>query len=241
MEIMIMSLEIRNLYKIFDNVSLFSDFNIALQEGTITCILGPSGCGKTTLLNIIGDIIKPDSGRLSGFREKRVSYIFQDPRLLPWKTVQENIGFVLGKDVPADQRNKITGQLIRLMELEDFAGYYPSRLSGGMRQRVSIARAFAYPSDLILMDEPLKGLDIKLKLNLIRIFSHTWQTDKRTVIFVTHDVDEALLLGNDIIVLSRPPAQIILNKKVDLPLENRSPDSESLKELRRSLMNALGN
>jgi NitT/TauT family transport system ATP-binding protein len=235
-----MSLEIKDLHKKFDNVSLYSDFSITFNEGTITCILGPSGCGKTTLLNIIGDIIKPDKGHLSGFKGKTISYIFQDPRLLPWKTVEENIGFVLRKDMPSEERKKITEQLIRLMELEDFAGYYPSRLSGGMRQRVSIARAFAYPSDIILMDEPLKGLDIKLKLNLIRIFSRMWQTDKRTVIFVTHDVDEALLLGNEIMVFSRPPARIVLNNKVDLSFDKRSTDSESLKELRQSLMNALG-
>lgn len=236
-----MSLEIKNLCKKFDNLILFSDFNISFQEGTITSILGPSGCGKTTLLNIIGDIIRPDSGHLSGFKEKTVSYIFQDPRLLPWKTVKENIGFVLRRDIPEEERKKITEQLIRLMELEDFAGFYPGKLSGGMRQRVSIARAFAYPSDIILMDEPLKGLDIKLKLNLIRIFSRMWQSDKRTVIFVTHDVDEALLLGNDIIVLSRAPAQIITKKQIDLPFEKRSLDSGIFKELERSLMNALGN
>lgn len=236
-----MSLEIKGLYKQFDSLSLYSDFDITFQEGTITCILGPSGCGKTTLLNIIGDIIKPDSGNLSGFKEKSISYIFQDPRLLPWKTVEENIGFVLKTDMPAEKRNKITAQLIRLMELEEFAGFYPSKLSGGMRQRVSIARAFAYPSDIILMDEPLKELDIKLKSTLIRFFSRIWQTDKRTVIFVTHDVDEALLLGNEIIVLSRPPVQIMLNKHIDLPAEKRSPDSDSLKELKQSLLEALGN
>ena len=236
-----MSLEIKALYKKYDTISLFSDFNISFQEGTITCILGPSGCGKTTLLNIIGDIIKPDSGQLTGFREKTASYIFQDPRLLPWKTVEENIGFVLSKDMPAEERKKITRQLIRLMELENFASYYPSKLSGGMRQRVSIARAFAYPSDIILMDEPLKGLDIKLKLNLIRIFSQMWLTDKRTVIFVTHDVDEALLLGNDIIVLSRPPVKIITKKQLDLPFEERRLDSDSFRELKRNLLSALGN
>ncbi|MDX9946971.1 MAG: ABC transporter ATP-binding protein [Bacteroidales bacterium] len=236
-----MSLEIKGLNKKFDNLSLFSDFSIEFQEGTITCILGPSGCGKTTLLNIIGDTIKPDSGQLSGFRGKTISYIFQDPRLLPWKTVEENIDFVLTREMPADQRHRITGQLIRLMELEDFAGFYPSKLSGGMRQRVSIARAFAYPSEIILMDEPLKGLDIKLKLNLIRIFSRMWQADKRTVIFVTHDVDEALLLGSDIIVLSRAPARIIHKKQIDIPFENRSLESDYFRELEKNLMIALGN
>ncbi len=236
-----MSLEIKGLYKKFDNLSLFSDFSIEFQEGTITSILGPSGCGKTTLLNIIGDTIKPDSGQLSGFSGKTISYIFQDPRLLPWKTVEENIDFVLGRDMAAVQRKKITDQLIKLMELEDFAAYYPSKLSGGMRQRVSIARAFAYPSEIILMDEPLKGLDIKLKLNLIRIFSRMWQADKRTVIFVTHDVDEALLLGSDIIVLSRAPARIILKKQIDIPFEKRSLESDYFRELEKSLMIALGN
>lgn len=236
-----MSLEIKALYKNFGNISVFEDFNIAFHEGTISCILGPSGCGKTTLLNIMGGIVKPDSGHLSGFSEKAMSYIFQDPRLLPWKTVEENIDFVLERDMPEEQRHKITGQLIRLMELEDFADYYPSRLSGGMRQRVSIARAFAYPSDVILMDEPLKGLDIKLKLNLIRIFSRMWQADKRTVIFVTHDVDEALLLGSDVIVLSRPPAKIMLNEQVDIPFERRSLDSGSLKDMEQRMMAALGN
>jgi len=236
-----MSLEIKNLHKNFGNISLFRDFSIAFQEGTITCILGPSGCGKTTLLNIMGGIIKADSGQLSGFNEKAISYIFQDPRLLPWLTVGENIEFVLKGDMPAEQRHKVTGQLIRLMELEDFAGYYPSKLSGGMRQRVSIARAFAYPSNVILMDEPLKGLDIKLKQNLIRIFSRMWQADRRTVIFVTHDVDEALLLGSDIIVLSRPPAMIMLNERVDIPYETRSLDSGSLKDMEQRMMTALGN
>ncbi len=236
-----MRLEIKDLHKKFGDLTLFSDFSIEFHEGTITSILGPSGCGKTTLLNIIGDVIKPDSGQLSGFSEKTISYIFQDPRLLPWKTVRENIDFVLGRDMPAEERKKITDQLIRLMELEDFAAYYPSKLSGGMRQRVSIARAFAYPSEIILMDEPLKGLDIKLKLSLIRIFSRMWQADKRTVIFVTHDVDEALLLGSDIIVLSRAPARVLFKKQIEIPFENRSLESDYFRELEKDLMTALGN
>ena len=235
-----MSLEIKGLYKDFDEISLFRDFSIVFTEGTITCILGPSGCGKTTLLNIIGNIIKPDRGTLAGFDEKVISYIFQDPRLLPWKTVKGNIEFVLSKDMPADERGKLTDRFIRLVELDGFAGYYPSKLSGGMRQRVSIARAFACYSDIILMDEPLKGLDIKLKLNLIETFSRIWQADKRTVIFVTHDVDEALLLGNEIVVLSQAPVKIVASQKVEIAITNRSPDSNYLKELKQILLNALG-
>ncbi len=235
-----MSLEIKGLYKDFGEISLFRDFNINFPEGTITCILGPSGCGKTTLLNIIGKIIKPDRGTLAGFDGKVFSYIFQDPRLLPWKTVKDNIEFVLSNDLPKEERAELTDRFIRLVELESFSGFYPSKLSGGMRQRVSIARAFAFPSDVILMDEPLKGLDIKLKLNLIQTFSRIWQADKRTVIFVTHDVDESLLLGNEIIVLSQAPVKIVANHKVEIPVINRSPDSDYLAELKQRLLNDLG-
>ena len=235
-----MSLEIKGLYKDFNEVSLFRDFSIDFPEGTITCILGPSGCGKTTLLNIIGNIILPDRGTLTGFDGKVISYIFQDPRLLPWKTVEGNIEFVLNKGLPVEERGKLINRFIRLVELDGFAGFYPQKLSGGMRQRVSIARAFAYPSDIILMDEPLKGLDIKLKLNLIRTFSRIWEADKRTVIFVTHDVDEALLIGNEIIVLSQAPAKIKAHQKVEIPITDRSPESDYLKELKQILLNALG-
>lgn len=236
-----MSLEIKGLYKDFNEISLFRNFSIDIPEKTITCILGPSGCGKTTLLNIIGKLINPDSGSLSGFDRMTVSYIFQEPRLLPWKTVRSNIEFVLNKDLSISERQKRVNQVIRLVEMEDFSGYYPLKLSGGMRQRVSIARAFAFPSDLILMDEPLNGLDIKLKLNLIRTFSQIWQADKRTVIFVTHDVDEAILLGDEIVVFSPAPVQIITHKKIETPILNRSLDSEYLKKLKKYLLDELKN
>lgn len=221
-------------------MTVFSDFHLSIPLGQITCILGPSGCGKTTLLNIIGGITKPDSGSLLGFEGKKMSCIFQDPRLLPWKTAEENIAFVLTRQSGEAARKKITSRFIRLVDLEGFADYYPSKLSGGMRQRVSIARAFAYPSDIILMDEPLKGLDITLKLNLIKAFSRIWSSDRRTVIFVTHDVEEALLLGNKIFVLSRSPVRIVAHEIVRTPMSERSPDTTNLKELKKVLQKALG-
>lgn len=235
-----MSLEIKNLYKNFGEISIFSDFSAVFDEGTITCILGPSGCGKTTLLNIAGNIIKPDKGTLTGFDGRVISYIFQDPRLLPWKTVRGNIEFVLDRNLTVEERRKIADRFISLVELDGFEDFYPSKLSGGMRQRVSIARAFAFPSDIILMDEPLKGLDVKLKMNLIQTFSQIWLNDKRTVIFVTHDVDEALMQGNEIIVLSRPPAAIIERLKIGVPVTERSSRPEMLKEVKQLLLNALG-
>ncbi|MCF8359498.1 MAG: ABC transporter ATP-binding protein [Prolixibacteraceae bacterium] len=235
-----MSLQVKGLKKEFDSITVFRDFNIAFPESSITCILGPSGCGKTTLLNILGKIIQPTDGELTGFDGKNFSYIFQEPRLLPWKTVEGNIEFVISREIPAKERKEITGQFIQLVELDAFADFYPHKLSGGMRQRVSIARAFAYPSDIILMDEPLKGLDVALKQNLIRAFSRIWQTDRRTVIFVTHDVDEALLLGNEIVVFSKAPVDIKLRQKVDLPLASRSLESDNLKKLKRALLRELG-
>ncbi len=231
--------ELKNISKAYGEITLFDDFSIAFEEGKITCILGPSGCGKTTLLNIIGGIVPPDSGSVNGFADHRISYIFQDPRLLPWKTVRENIGFILPHDLPEEERKSITNRFIRLVELENFADFYPAKLSGGMRQRVSIARAFAFPSEVILMDEPLKGLDIKLKLNLIRTFSRIWETDRRTVIFVTHDVEESLLLSNEILVMSPPPVHVVTSRKVTVPVPDRSLASPFLTEMKNGLIAAL--
>jgi len=234
-----MSLQIKNLNKKFNGVTLFRDFNIIFPEDQIMCILGPSGCGKTTLLNILGKTILPDSGTLIGFEGKLFSYIFQEPRLLPWKTVRGNTEFVLSRAIPAGERKKQAEQLIKLVELENFIDYYPSQLSGGMRQRVSIARAFACPSDIILMDEPLNGLDIALKKNMIRWFSQIWKADRRTVIFVTHDIDEALFLGEEIVVFSQPPVKILAHEKFHEPVDKRRADMPEFKKLKEKLLGYL--
>ncbi|MBN2773986.1 MAG: ABC transporter ATP-binding protein [Prolixibacteraceae bacterium] len=235
-----MGLQVKNLSKSYNGNIIYRDFNIDFTEGTITSILGPSGCGKTTLLNIIGKITNPNRGSLIGFEDKLISYIFQEPRLLPWKTVRGNIEFVMNRDLTAGVRRSQAEQLIRLVELEKYSDYYLSHLSGGMRQRVSIARAFASPSEIILMDEPLKGLDIALKQNLIRAFSKIWKADRRTVIFVTHDVDEAILLGNEIVVLSQAPVKIVAHERITKPDENPELETPHLKKLKQILIKALG-
>ena len=210
-----MSLTLKKIGKKYDGVEIYKDFDLTLNEGIITCIMGSSGCGKTTLLNMIGGLIKPDSGLMEGFEGKRFSYVFQETRLLPWKTVEGNLDFVLDHSLPKEERKALTDNLLKMVKMEAFANYYPSQLSGGMAQRVSIARAFAVPSDIILMDEPFSGIDINLKQAMLQHFLEIWKNDRRTILYVTHDVDEALLLSNEIVVFSKAPVKIVLQTHVD--------------------------
>lgn len=234
-----MSIAINNLNMHFDELTLFNNFTFEFAEGTISCILGPSGCGKTTLLNIIGGLQKPQSGHVLGIDKKSISYIFQEPRLLPWRTVQQNIELVLANAYDEPNRRQVAQKFIDLVELNGFENYYPSQLSGGMRQRVSIARAFAYPSDLILMDEPLKGLDVKLKLTLIKAFARIWKADKRSVLFVTHDVDEALLLGHNIVVFNHVPIAVELQQTIADSITSRDLSTQKFLALKNELLSVL--
>lgn len=198
-------LQLIGINKKFGEHTIYSDFNLELREGVTTCILGPSGCGKTTLLNIIGGLLTPDAGTLKGFDNKRLAYIFQEPRLLPWKTVRQNIEFV--------SNNNQIDEFLKFVDLQDFADKYPSQLSGGMSQRVSIARALAVKPDIILMDEPFSSLDINLKKNIIEKFKQILETERKTMICVTHDIDEALTMGDDIFVLSKWPVKVVFERK----------------------------
>lgn len=184
-------IEIKNLSKSYPNVPLYENFNLSLEEGKITCLLGSSGCGKTTLLNAIAGLTKYDGN----IPKLKCSYIFQTPPLVPNLTVFRNLLLVCRDE------QKIFSMLKRV-GLEDKAKSYPVNLSGGEAQRVAIARAFLYKSDILLMDEPLASLDLKMKKQIIELFFEIWKEDGRTVLAVTHDVDEAAAIAQRIIVLS---------------------------------------
>jgi len=189
--------QIKNLYKAYDKNTVLENLNMNFMKNKITVVTGPSGCGKTTLLNIISGIEKPDSGEVI-MRDNSISYIFQEDRLLPQLTVYQNIAFVLKSNMKQVDMNSIIDKYLTLVKLTEAKDKFPSQLSGGMKRRVAIARAFAYKSRLLLMDEPFKGLDDKLKKEIIEQFLRVYSEDKRTIIFVTHDMKEAELLGDTI-------------------------------------------
>ena len=183
-------LEIKNLTKKYGDLSVYDNFNLSIEEGKIIGILGESGSGKTTLLNCIAGLT-PFEGNV---KKLKCSYVFQTPRLVLNLTVRENLKLIC-KD-----ENKI-GNMLEKVHLEDKAESFPIKLSGGQAQRVSLARAFLYDSDIILMDEPLSSLDLRLKKEITDLFLSLWQEDKRTAIYVTHDIDEAVCIAHRIIIL----------------------------------------
>lgn len=184
-------IEFKNVSKFYGENAVYKNFSFSLEEGAVTCILGESGSGKTTLLNMLAGLT-PYQGEITP--RVKCSYVFQEPRLVPSLTVFGNLGLVC-RD----------GDRIRTMlaavGLEGREGAYPRELSGGQAQRVSLARAFLYPSEVILMDEPFSSLDIALKVKMAALFLGLWRSEKRTAVFVTHDVDEAAMLANRVVVL----------------------------------------
>lgn len=233
-------MEIKHISKSFPGPSgrltVFRDFSITLPEQEITVILGASGCGKTTLLNLLARFITPESGTITG-NEGSISYLFQEPRLLPWRTVARNISLVLETHVH-DQTvlKQRTSHVLSLVGLESFAGFYPHELSGGMRQRVSIARAFAFPSRLLLMDEPFQALDLDVKLSLVRAFTRSWEEDPRTAVFVTHDIQEALMVADTIVVFTPRPAQVRSMRRLKTPRQHRRLGEGELAEVEQQVI-----
>ncbi len=201
-------ISIENINKKYDDNIIFDDFKIDFYENKINCILGKSGSGKTTLLNIISGIVKNDKSDFKGIEDLGISYIFQDDRLIDWLTVEDNIKLVIKKHYSEDKINKLCEKYLKLVGIYEYKDYYPQRLSGGMRQRVNIARAFIYPSKIVIMDEPFKSIDIKNKQIIMENFKKILEKDNRTVLFVTHDIDEALYLADVAFILGDRPLKI---------------------------------
>lgn len=226
-------LQVINLHKNFGDHEVLGGVNLEVCAGEIVVLLGPSGMGKTTLLNCIAGILPCDSGDVKNVFE-RIGYVFQEDRLLPWRTVKENIQVVDGP-----YTNEAIDQLIADVGLRGFDHAKPSSLSGGMRQRTAIARAFAYGADLLLMDEPFKSLDYTLRLAMIQMLSGVWEESRPAVVFVTHDIEEGVLIGDRVILLSGNPAKICCQWTVQTPRGLRSADHDEVVRLKREIIDAL--
>ncbi len=202
-------IKLNNIYKSYNNDLIYENFNIEIEENKISCILGPSGIGKTTLVNMIAGLIKPDSGEIILPPNTTFSYVFQEPRLLEWYNVYENLDIVLKKHYNSHERKTIIEKTLALVELQEFSKYKISELSGGMAQRVSVARALSYPSTTLILDEPFKGLDYKLEEDLSSKLKNILSENKRTVIYITHDIDQALFLSDYIYIFKNKPIEIV--------------------------------
>jgi NitT/TauT family transport system ATP-binding protein len=205
-------------------VTIFSDLSLSIAAGEFVCLLGPSGCGKSTMLRLIGGLLDPSAGtvmvdgRSPHDAWDSISYVFQSPRLVPWRNARDNaaLGIELrNPSVPKADRQARASELLRLMGLGNDMGKYPLMLSGGERQRVAIARALAVDPAIVLMDEPFSALDPETRRRMRRDVVELWRTARKTVVFVTHDVDEAIELADRIVVFSAKPTRILDTLKID--------------------------
>jgi len=214
-------LEAQGLSHNYGEVKVLENLNFKVEPGEFITIVGPSGCGKTTLLNALSGHIDPAKGEV--YREGVIRIVYQQDGLFPWLTVAENISMGL-RSMPEEQRKKELEDLLKLIHLEGFENHYPHELSGGMRQRAEIARALAGDSDILLMDEPFSALDYQTRLRMRRELVRLLELRKRTVIFVTHDIEEAAQLADRVLVLSKRPATISREFIIRSPKPRNSTD-----------------
>jgi len=244
-------LSIKNLNKIYhteegDEVVALSDINLYVADKEFVCFIGPSGCGKTTLLRIIAGLEKPDSGTLTVNKEPikgpgpNRGMVFQEYSLFPWRTVLKNITFSLElKKISKSEREKIAIEFLELVGLLEFADSYPHELSGGMKQRVAIARAMVNDPDVLLMDEPFGAVDAQTRNRLQHELLNIWEKKKKTVLFITHSVDEAVFLADKVVVFTARPGRIKEVISVDLP-RPRERTSFEANAVREHLLASLG-
>jgi NitT/TauT family transport system ATP-binding protein len=216
--------DISGLRKVFGEgrVEALAALDLTIREGEFLCIVGPSGCGKTTLLRILAGLEQPTAGRIQfdidqGDRPLQ-SMVFQEQGVFPWMTVIDNVTFgLLTRNMPREERLRIGRHYLAKLGLADFENNYPRELSGGMRQRVNLGRAFANDPAILLMDEPLAALDEQTKMLVQEDLLHLWEGLRKTVVFITHSLDEALVLGDRVAVMSFRPARIKAVFEIRLP------------------------
>jgi len=244
-----MTLSIKNIGKEFEQRDIRSpalvSINLEVEEKEFTCVLGPSGCGKTTLLRIIAGLEKPTSGKVILGGEiitgpaVRMVMIFQDYSLFPWRTVIDNIAFGLEmKGIGKEERHEVAAFYLDLIGLSGFGENFPYELSGGMRQRVAVARALAIDPSVLLMDEPFGALDAQTRNMLQKQLLEIWDKTKKTVLFVTHSVDEAVFMADRIVVLTRRPGTVKEVVDIDLP-RPRDRTSQDFAKVRRYVLSLI--
>lgn len=224
------------------------DVTFDVHRGEFVCLIGPSGCGKSTLLRLVAGLIPPDNGEIRLERQvqqgpqSEVGLVFQQPTLLPWRTVAANVALPLElARAPSDEIRERSAAVLALVGLRDFAEEYPANLSGGMAQRVAIARALCQDPDVLLLDEPFGALDALTREHMAEELLRIWERSRRTMLMVTHNVEEAVLLSDRVVVLSPRPGHVTDIVTVDLP-RPRAPElltSEALQRVARTLRAAL--
>ncbi len=207
--------QLDNVSRSFGPLEVLRQLSLTIARGEFVAVVGPSGCGKTTLLNLLSGFDQPSSGVIE--RDGRLRMVYQQDGLFPWLTVAENIALGLRHVKQQQERAREVNELLNLIRLEGFKDHYPHQLSGGMRQRVELARALAGQSDILLLDEPFSALDYLTRLRLRQELSRLLDERPRTVALVTHDIEEAAQLADRIIVLSERPAQIRLELRIATP------------------------
>ena len=206
----------------FSAMRAIVDISLEVRDGEFVCILGPSGCGKSTLLNIVGGFLKATSGAVFIDDEKVTSpdprriFVFQERGVFPWLNVEGNIGFGLFR-LTEDERSARIRYYVQLVGLEGFESSYPSQLSGGMKQRLEVARALAVNPDVLYLDEPFGALDSITRLQMRRELLRIWHKERKTILFVTHDIEESVQLADRIVVMSARPGSIQRIVDVDIP------------------------
>lgn len=223
-----MYIKVKDVSKVFkskDNRELKSldNLNLTIEKGEFICLLGPSGCGKSTLLNLIAGFDMPSQGEViiddKQVKEPSSNYvtIFQNYGLLPWRTVKKNVELGLeSKKISKAEKNRIAEEFIDLVGLKKFSKNHPSELSGGMQQRVALARALAVDPEIIFMDEPFAALDAMTRMNMQDEISDIWEKKQKTIIFVTHDIEEAVFLADRIVIMTKGPGKLKTIIKVPL-------------------------